>query len=402
MYDWFVMSKQALFPEAIPTIEGRKPYSMSVYEYYARSTRDHAVQARTLFDQLFVECQLEPAALKDIHGRFRSKDDENHFSALFELVVYTMFTRSGYGVASGPTLSTGRQPDFEVRSPSGVSCLVEATCVFGDKRPIAEDHFRYRLYETINDVESNCFRVSASFRGEMPDKFKKKQVEECVREWLGQLDHEEILSCQNGLLPLDGRYDFELSVSQARVILRPHALRSPKSSRLHGLILFGSLFPMQRVITDEYMLAKLREKAKQVRGADVPSIVVLNVFEAHVDDDDILTALLGSSAACETNEERESQDQLLGGRTGGLWTSGYGLRNTSIDAVLILCSVQHEGLPSQCPLMVLNPLSKASTLPMNLPFVDYRRLSDDGRILEHLKPAPRYWYSSWPINGSEE
>ncbi len=392
----------SLFPSGQKPHHGRKPHSMRLFEFYSRSDRPEIDRLRRYWNNVFESCQLPNAAKRDIRGRFKSKWDENHVGALFELFMYELLTQSKYQVEY-QLKPSGSNPDYRVTCPNGTKLILEATCALGDELPTTKQRMHGEVYDKIACIESSNFRVSVRIRGTFSEKLNLKRFKKEVETWLSNLNHGELISIQENRKHVSDFYEGHFKAGGIDVYLHPIAIDPPRSSREHGLIMFGSVGEMQLVITDEYIYNKLKDKTSQVKDADLPVVIAINVFEAFMDHDDVLNALFGQlHHTSPVGEFLASNDEIRARRgPDGIWKYKGETRNTTISAIMLFQKVSLTPLPVQKPMMVMNPFVDDLHIPTDLPFVDYLRPTVDGLSLTPLTPGCELnnvrWEDVWPL-----
>lgn len=397
------MEPDTLFDNPVEMFHGRKSYSMPLYEYVARSDREHAKHCRQLLNQIFRECHLSNEAKREIRSRFRSKANGNHLGALFELFVYSLFDRSGYIIESALRTVSGK-PDFKVQSPGGEEFYVEATCALGDNAPSEKDRIRCKIHDTVDAIESDNFRVALSIRGQFPARFSKKRLRNEIQAWLDTLDYQEILQRNKSDRPAAAVEEERFGIGAGSLVLRAIAIDPPTSSRHHGFVMLGPAGELERVITDQYIHRKLKYKARQLKGCDLPALLVVNVLEPFMDDDDILTAIFGPLNTVIPSGAISIESARFRREMNGAWIHSGKPQNRSVEAVLLMTNVGHDCIPSKEPKLIMNPYVGTSRLPMNIPFCRYRIPSLDGLRLLDLANSDadsdrtrNGWMGRWPL-----
>jgi hypothetical protein len=104
----------SLFEKNLEMIGTRpKLRTESTYSYYARSERASMTQIRRHIDAWFEE--LATDGKLDVLKRFRSSVGKEHQAAFFEIYLYRLFTRLGFGLRPHPDLrKNASHPDFLV------------------------------------------------------------------------------------------------------------------------------------------------------------------------------------------------------------------------------------------------------------------------------------------------
>ncbi|MFH2035431.1 MAG: hypothetical protein ABIJ45_03430, partial [Candidatus Zixiibacteriota bacterium] len=155
-----------LFDKNVIPLKGIKPRNCSVFEFLERSDRKGMQNIRKFWEIMYKQCRLSKVIKNEIRSRFISSKDPQHFSALFELFLYTFFRKLGYHVIGNPKLKN-RKPDFKIINRNGANFYIEATCQFGSNKKSHTELWKDNIVDTINSIESQDFRVAVSFRGKL-------------------------------------------------------------------------------------------------------------------------------------------------------------------------------------------------------------------------------------------
>jgi hypothetical protein len=172
-------------------VEGvRRRYgSMSKYTrpYVAFLALDsHVSEERAKIEEWF---QTLPDEIKpDIVGRLRSKDERQHFSAYYELVMRHYFQSRGYIVTMKPKLKEG-EPDLLVEGNElETPVVIEVATVFDDPEWEKEEQKQKRLLGELNTIE-HYFLVGVSIRSDnIPEKVNYNRLRRFVEGWLDSFD----------------------------------------------------------------------------------------------------------------------------------------------------------------------------------------------------------------------
>ena len=306
-------------------------------------------------------------------------------------------------VESAPELPSGK-PDFKVQSSTSGSFYVEVTCALGDNVHSENERNRGRVFELIDTIESFNFRVGLTIRGEVPARFNKKMIRDQVHTWLRTLDYQEMVrrkASEQITMEVEKKV---ISIGNGSIELTLIVIDPPRSSREHGFVMFGPTGEMQLVITDKYIRNKVKAKARQLKGSDLPSLVVVNVLEPFMDDDDILSAFFGDLEGTVPMGSATSQPMRVQRSMKGAWIHNGRPQNRSVDAVLLLKNVGHDCIPSEEPKLVMNPFAEKDRIPMDIPFCRYfvptpegLRLTEITIKVSSVERTRDAWRDHWPL-----
>ncbi|MGJ3241226.1 MAG: hypothetical protein ACFE0Q_21135, partial [Anaerolineae bacterium] len=110
-----------------------KTEAKSYYKYLDSSARPAFKSLRELITKWYLSFDADSEKKNELKSEFCSTDDRKHFSAFFELYLYTLFNNLGYKVTVEPTMPNGTRPDFLLTDSDGSQMLLEATAVYPDE-----------------------------------------------------------------------------------------------------------------------------------------------------------------------------------------------------------------------------------------------------------------------------
>lgn len=126
-------------------------------DYLNASARPEAASVRAFVDRLI---EQYPASDRDgLIRRLRSRDNNRHRSAWFELLLHGLMVARGFTIiAVESELAGGRAPDFLVGVPDGREFFLEATVAEGETgaNPGADRRLRDVL-QAVDGVQSQDF-----------------------------------------------------------------------------------------------------------------------------------------------------------------------------------------------------------------------------------------------------
>ncbi len=146
-----------LFDTKAAPLSGPSPYGMSTWEYLNRSTRNDIQAVRSVLGELLGDFPKMHG--QELSSRMRIKDDRQFNGALWELILYTALTRSGFSVQVHPEVNESpKRPDFLVRRGQYAS-YVEARIAWDSSKESESEQSRLEtLLDSINkNVRSEEF-----------------------------------------------------------------------------------------------------------------------------------------------------------------------------------------------------------------------------------------------------
>jgi hypothetical protein len=156
-----------LFSNHQRTYKGPATASESDFEYLDRSARSKARKIRRVLQHWF---NNYPDRSKiDLQGRFRSKNNQHHSGAFFELFMHELLNQLGCLVEVHPNTDNENKstPDFYVKNREGLNFYLEATVATGmSQKQQAARARTSTVLDTLNKLESPDFFVSVIESGE--------------------------------------------------------------------------------------------------------------------------------------------------------------------------------------------------------------------------------------------
>lgn len=169
------------------------------YEYLDRSARLPAVAIREALESWFsryphhaLDSALEARQLRQV---FHSKEDQQHFSAFWQLFLHELFIRLGYTVTVHPVLPwTSRRPDFLVEKEAERPFIVEATLVTSEEERDTDGLRRLRVVlDTISSWRFDRFALAVDYSGYPPAAPPiQKDLRRRLAAWIEALDPDAI------------------------------------------------------------------------------------------------------------------------------------------------------------------------------------------------------------------
>lgn len=262
-----------------------------MYKYYRDSVREEVRARRGLLEEWFA--QYPDEAKRSFLGRFRSKDDDQHSGAMWELVLFKLIRDRGCYVEVEPKTDIGSAPDFRIVTPSGEQFYLEA-CVLFESDP-KQDRRKQIFLESLQDVRSKYFdlMVWENFSTFPKVAVSKREFVRSVQAWLGHLDWNEIIWQYDRFggqdLPRKAWVMSEWEVALTAIPRNPSDILVDNDgvSRTVGIMIHENTIAARA-------RDAIRKKAQRYRDLDAPLVVAVNVLKWNFDQDDIETSLFGA------------------------------------------------------------------------------------------------------------
>ena len=178
-----------LFDEIQRTDFHVSDYSTPRYYYLNHSARTEMKNVRNLLEEWFVEYPDE--GKEEFGVRFRSKNYYDHYSAFYELYVFTLLKKLGYLPKIHPDVgSSNNKPDFKFKYDD-TECILEAKVAFGlTKEEMGQNARLNEAYDALNQVKSNEFFLHISNFNAPATSIPRKEIIASGEKFLKQQDYE--------------------------------------------------------------------------------------------------------------------------------------------------------------------------------------------------------------------
>jgi hypothetical protein len=110
------------------TDNGAKSRMQSSYDFLNESTWPIVSYFRELLDSWLNDFKDD----KEFISKFKSKDDKQHYGALFELLIHRILLNLNLQVVKHPEMGNGKQPDFQICDTSGFENMYVECTLSGD------------------------------------------------------------------------------------------------------------------------------------------------------------------------------------------------------------------------------------------------------------------------------
>ena len=339
-------------------------------------------EIRKTLEQWFENYPQEAKAA--LRTRFR-KDDHNHGSALFELLLHEALLRLGLApvVIRDPSM-----PDFAITDRLGNTYYVEAT-VATRTGPDVDDRLEDHVLDAIDDIaraRPTRIAVMAETRGKLNQLPPLRRIQRDVREWLDGIDPATVVT---GHFRDNPRR--EVSHGEWRLtLIAHHVLKRPACRLISG--------PAKAGFFDDASVLRRKIRGK-VNSYDLehPLIVAITAFSTFVDREDQISSLFGSEAVTvEVDAEGRGLPGYLLRRRDGVWVAESGSRNSRLHGVLFVDGAFPSIAAIAHPYTFINPFIDAK-LPAELIQLGNARVQDEqfvyeqGQRLGRILGLPEDW-----------
>jgi hypothetical protein len=317
-------------------------------------------------------------ATNDLLGRFRSKPDDQFYSAFWELYLHEVHVRLGFTVRVHPESDRGTRPDFSLLR-DGRSFYLEAVMPTPSSGEPQQPGNVQTVMEYIDSARHPDFFLALRFIAPNRDTPRKREVVHAVEGWLSSLNWDEWW--RGGLCP-------EIAYPEAEVPVRGWLLglralpRSPERrggalSRMIGMYPTTTGFPDS---VAEAIKPTLDEKANKYGDLDAPYVVAVWTMSAMASEDTAAQALFGIEMPLEAGSHRTGLPSPA--QRDALWSPARQHRGRA-SAVLAATSwdFNYSSVARVWPRLWANP-GATRALDQQLPYPT-TRVSEDETSIEN-------------------
>ena len=363
-----------IFDEGERTLEGGASHLISAFDYLNESARDMAGEVRQVIDTFF---ERYPGEHQDaLRRRTRTRRDDQHHAAMFELLLHEMLLRSGCTIeAVEPQVAaTNNRPDFLVRAADGERFYIEGVTPSGRSNVDAGAERRMdEALSAIDGVQSPNFLLAVLTTGLPSQPVPVGRLRRAIERWVADLDYETVRAAWQdgeGELP---EFQQEHHGAEFRIEALPR-LRTKGELRDRAI---GIEMPDAEWVQDHVAVREaVTRKSGRYGVLELPYIVAVNALTAHGEEHDAVDALFGSDCV----ELIRTADGGFGHRNArmpdGVWYGRGGPVNTRVSAVLSTERLTPWTLGERRARLFLNPWAARPLQGRPLP-VDRRHLENE-------------------------
>lgn len=339
-------------------------------EFYDRIAGQYWDQVREVINEW--SSHLPANAQPGIRSRLRDRNnDANVYSALWELYLHEMLIGSGCAVeveqAAG---DRGKYPDFLVTHADG-QFVLEAIWTVQRLKGSAYNSLTPSLLDAINTVPSPNFYLAVTINKTGTMKPSQRRLKAGLARWLEGLDPDEVMADRaqrNGPLRRHTWEEGDWSISFDAIPRSPGSRGFP--SRTIGFYPSIAWFGGE----SELVLDAVRRKGTKYGELALPFIVAVGHAGFFPEDEDVETALYGSSH----EHTRRDGTSIYGRLPNGYWTAPGVNGHERVSGVLVVDNPAPATWATKSPILWHSSNPNSISAPV-LPTWKTARLVD-GRV----------------------
>ncbi|MGO9119175.1 MAG: hypothetical protein ACLQPD_16405 [Desulfomonilaceae bacterium] len=324
-----------LFSDITRTAVDSKSDEESHYSYLNRIAWIEASTIRGVLQDWF--SRYPTSEKKRFLSRFCTDDDISFLSSFFELYLHELLLRLNYTVELETLSSSGKRPDFLVRSADGNEFFMEAVLATGmSDEEIAAEKRKNIVYGSLEKIESPDFFICMNISGNPTEPPSGKKLRKKISLWLESLNYEDLLAklINEGKSAMPKLGYSEKGWNIEFYVLPKQSARGKTGIRPVGLKFFGFRFRDTRTAIRD----AITRKATRYGELGNPYVVAVNSLQWPIDQIAIMEALFGKEVWSVPRTGFEGEPEMRR-RPDGAWTCEKGPQNTRVSAVLLGVSI---------------------------------------------------------------
>ncbi len=348
-----------LFDNGVRTYEGFREPQESIYQFLNRSRRLEYEETRNLLEKWFQDYP-EPYKL-NLSKEFRSKPDQQHLGAFFELYCYTLLCVQGFDVKPQQVVDErmGNPIDFLVESAGTPLFYMEATVATdSDKASISQKILR-QLHDALDTINVPNFLIEINVERESTHSLPIRKMRGDLQGWLQKLDPNEI-NRKRTTLGCDRLPYCYYEHNGWRIVF--YAILQPLDSQdqANKTVVY-QLSEARKVEAENSLRDALETKAKKYGNFDLPYVIAVDVLATDSFGSDIGEILFGQEVALfhkQSGEITMTRSPLLPDRPSkenGFWRARKRARNQQVSAILLIEELMPWSVAHKTPVLWHNP-----------------------------------------------
>ena len=320
----FGATRMAVFDDMEPDLEGPMAPDETDFGYLSRSTRPEAARVRELIESWV--CHYPEEHRSALVARLRSKIDDAHQSAFFELALHELLLVTGHVIiAIEPKLEhTAYSPDFFVQAPDGTRFYLEAVVATAKSaQAVAADKRLNVAIAAIERVESPAHFLDLHVEGKPSQPVRGRHLRGALRAWIAALPDSEAAKHVPPFVYEEFGAKFTIAAFHRR-----H--RAEPGERAVGV---RSREPYWGTLGDG-IRESVDKKASKYGELDAPYVVAVNATGEYQNAEDAFDALFGSPCIIVRHYDDGRVEHMDSRNPDGVWRGKNGPRNIRLSAVL--------------------------------------------------------------------
>lgn len=346
----------------------------SSFSYLNTSARQPIGTIRAILDSWYAG--IQELNKSDLRSRFRSRDDETHLSAMFEIYIYSLIASIGLRASEPPPLFTknGTRPDFvvfEAQDKNKPLFVIECTSVCCSKEERSKNRRFADLLNSLNHTRTEHFDLEISHYGTLEKPAPVAKIRKEIEGWIANLHPHSVMEIKRGGLGEMPPYTWQSETFTMIVRPIPRASDSRKrAERTVGILSEGA---MSEVKISDGIKRALKAKSRYYGDLNIPFVLAVNVVdETFGRDEHCLDALFGEECVRGIRTVDGSVLHHPDRKTNGAWRGPGGCRMKNVSGLILTFGLNPFAIHKTEPVLYHHPSSHFPLLSDLWPLNQYR------------------------------
>lgn len=313
-----------LFEDYLRTNDSRKVHTQSDYDFLNLSSWETVTYVR----EKVIDWYKNSTGSIDWEKRFKSKDNQEHKGAFFELFCHELLVKSGYKVKthSKQVNNTSKVPDFEAIKGSEIKFYLECTLANAPKHSLSIEKLQNEIVEVVENIDSPNFFINIDFAKTGVHTISRTKFKKFIDEIITNLPDHNIINNKDGYHWTYIEKNWEINIS---FLQKSQQMRDKGIKRSLGILSYGSA----RIIdSTQPLLNSLKQKRASKYGIlECPFIIAINTSDYYLQDIDIMQSLFGAQFFSDNGFSLSSIDTGFS----SFFIKNNRIQNTGVSAILI-------------------------------------------------------------------
>lgn len=301
-----------------------------------------------------------------LRGLLRSRDDHQHYAAVFELYLHELLSTVSNDVRVHPRVGRRqtRRPDFRVQSMSGQAFYVEATTISGGSVSKEPAGLLNPFMRALGNVCSDDFFMEIGTSGELRSQPSARHCRRKLAMWLDSLDYDSVKDAIEN--PRATRPSFPWRHGGWTITFTPipkgtrRGIADPVTRGIQhaGAGVVDSKSPVRDAVSD---------KASAYGTLRLPFVIAVNTLDIGFDDIDLHSAMLGDERWSVTNTSAGPHAEPTSRASNGVFWQAGEPRRRHVSAVAVFRSLLPWNMHRDLVDVYHNPWATHPLMPYTLP-----------------------------------
>lgn len=344
-----------LFDANIHDIHESINLDLPPFDFWNRRSSDDATNIRETWNHFFAEIPQQHQS--ELRSRLRS-DFEHSIAACYEIFLHKFFNALSASLEFHPTPPCDKfsdVPEYLVEMDDNYQFVLEATCLFCDRKRAQSDLFKSKICSRINkEVFSDSIALIVRFHGSIKKEPNYRKIVSAVKSVV--MSWERLV--KSGVAPIPDHQRFVIENASMEIRPRKRTTLGAKTSMI-TLPSMGAFVDTTR----ESLRKKLRGKAnKDYKNWGIPLVIAVNLINCTgIRDEEIIDSIFGNQIVRLHMDDREIVASEVLRDKEGFWMWKDSPINRRVHAVIITRNISFAELDGVPPTIWMNPFIETNS-----------------------------------------